>query len=106
MFHVYILQNPAGQFYIGHTQNLAQRLASHNDPGPAHGKYTRKNGPWHLLWSEPHPSRAAALARERQIKAMKSAAWIRQHLLHDRVPNPRDEPAGGQLASSLKPVCL
>ena len=90
MFFVYILQNPAGAFYIGHSANLPHRLQSHNDTGPAHGKFTRKNGPWHLLWSEPHPTRAAALARERQIKTMKSARWIRDTLLNGRVPTPRD----------------
>ncbi len=46
MFFAYILQNPAGRFYIGHTENLAQRLQSHNDSGPIHGKFTRKSSPW------------------------------------------------------------
>jgi predicted GIY-YIG superfamily endonuclease len=90
MYWVYILQNPVGTFYIGHTENLSHRLASHNDPGPTHGKFTRKNGPWDLVWSEEHPTRAAAMARERQIKAMKSANWIRENLLNGRVPTGRD----------------
>jgi predicted GIY-YIG superfamily endonuclease len=33
MFFVYILQNPAGTFYVGHTENQSQRLQSHNDMG-------------------------------------------------------------------------
>ncbi len=90
MFFVYILQNRAGTFYIGHTENLPQRLESHNDTGRNHGKFTRKNGPWELVWSEAHPTRAAAMARERQIKAMKSARWIREELLNGRVPTSRD----------------
>ena len=90
MFYVYVLQNAEGYFYIGHSENLPQRLQSHNDTGPTHGKFTRKNGPWELVWSEPHTTRAAAMARERQIKAMKSARWIREVLLHGRVPSPRD----------------
>jgi predicted GIY-YIG superfamily endonuclease len=28
MFWVYILENPAGRFYIGHSDNLKQRLPS------------------------------------------------------------------------------
>ncbi len=90
MFHVYILQNPAGRFYIGQTEDLTARLQSHNDTLGAAGKYTRKNGPWELVWSEEHTTRASAMARERQIKAMKSAKWIREHLLNGRVPTGRD----------------
>jgi len=90
MFFVYILQNPAGHFYIGHSENPSQRLQSHNDTGPTHGKFTRTNGPWELVWSEAHSARAAAMARERQIKAMKSVKWIRENLLNGRVPTCRD----------------
>jgi predicted GIY-YIG superfamily endonuclease len=30
MFAVYILENPKDAFYIGHTDNLGTRVASHN----------------------------------------------------------------------------
>ncbi len=90
MFWVYIIENPAGKLYVGQTDNLEVRLANHNRADKIAGKFTRKNGPWTLLWSEPHSSRAAAMARERQIKAMKSARWIREHLLQGRVPIGRD----------------
>jgi predicted GIY-YIG superfamily endonuclease len=30
MFWVYILQNPEGRFYTGHTDDLAGRVANHN----------------------------------------------------------------------------
>ncbi len=90
MYWVYILQNSSGKFYIGHTDDLACRLHSHNRIDQVRGKFTRKSGPWELVWSEEHNSRAAASARERQIKAMKSSRWIREHLLNDRVPTRRD----------------
>ncbi len=90
MYWSYVLQNPQGKFYTGHTEDLPQRLDSHNDTGSIHGKFTRKNGPWELVWSEQHPTRASAMKRERQIKAMKSARWIREVLLNGRVPKPRD----------------
>jgi putative endonuclease len=90
MFWVYILQNPDGKFYIGQTDDLPTRLHSHNRTDKLHGKYTRKNGPWTLVWSEEHTTRASAMARERQIKAMKSTSWIQQHLLNSRVPTARD----------------
>jgi putative endonuclease len=90
MFWVYILENPAGRFYVGQTENLAMRLANHNRTDKTDGKYTRKNGPWALVWSEAHPTRSAAMQRERQIKSMKSAQWIRKALLNGRVPTSRD----------------
>ncbi len=72
MFWVYILENPESKFYIGQTGDLQARLQSHNRTDKMEGKFTRKHGPWSLVWSEEHGTRAAALARERQIKRMKS----------------------------------
>ena len=43
--------------------------------------YTHKHGPWTLVWKEPHATRGSAVARERQIKRMKSSRWIRENLL-------------------------
>jgi putative endonuclease len=81
-FWVYVLENGAGRFYIGQTNDLHRRLRDHNDTGPIKGKYTLKNGPWKLVWSETHPTRASAVSREREIKRMKSARWIRERLLN------------------------
>ena len=83
MFHVYILQNPSGQFYIGHTDDLDRRLRQHNNPeSKSHlGKFTHKNGPWSLVWSELHSSRSNATLREREIKSWKSKRTIRERLL-------------------------
>jgi len=81
MFWVYVLQNPAGKFYVGQTDNLPARLANHNCTDKISGKFTRKNGPWTLVWSELHPSRTSAMAREREIKRWKSAKTIRLQLL-------------------------
>jgi putative endonuclease len=90
MCWVYIVQNRQGKFYTGSTDDLQTRLHSHNRDDKICGKFTRKHGPWELVWSEEHSSRAAAMVRERQIKAMKSARWIRENLLNRRVPTPRD----------------
>jgi putative endonuclease len=90
MFWVYILQNATGKFYVGQTDNLELRLANHNRTDRVTGKFTRKHGPWTLVWSEAHPTRAAAMARERQIKGMRSSRCIREVLLNGRVPTGRD----------------
>ena len=81
MFWVYILQNPKGTFYVGQTEDLESRVASHNRTDKIVGKFTRKNGPWTLVWSEQHESRASAMAREREIKRWKSSKTIRVNLL-------------------------
>ena len=81
MFWVYVLENPRGKFYVGQTANLAERVIDHNRTDAFDGHYTRKNGPWTLVWSESHESRSSAMRREGQIKRMKSAAWIRTNLL-------------------------
>ncbi len=60
MFWVYILENPDGIFYIGQTDDLKRRVASHNRTDKIAGKFTRKNGPWILIWSEQHPDRSSA----------------------------------------------
>ena len=92
---MYVLESAEGRYYVGQTEDLAARVVEHNRPGRSGSKYTAKgtNSPsWRLVWSEPHATRAAAMARERQIKAMKSARWIREHLLNpaERVPARRD----------------
>ena len=81
MFWVYVLQNPSGRFYTGHTDDLETRVANHNRTGKIVGKFTRKNGPWILVWSEQHTNRSDAMRREREIKSWKSAKRIRSHLL-------------------------
>jgi putative endonuclease len=81
MFSVYILQNPNGQFYVGHTNDLENRVASHNRTDKISGKFTRKNGPWTLVWSEEYPDRSSATRREHEIKSWKSARMIRIQLL-------------------------
>ena len=81
MFWVYVLENSRGKFYVGQTENLAGRVKDHNRTDSFEGHFTRKNGPWKLVWSEAHSSRSSAVQREQRIKRMKSAKWIRSHLL-------------------------
>ena len=82
MFFVYVLQNQKGRFYIGHTEDLPKRIADHNRTDTFDGKFTRKHGPWRLAWSEACPTRSSAMQLEKAIKRMKSANWIREHLLN------------------------
>ena len=81
MFYVYVLENSQGNFYVGQTSNVEKRLEDHNRNDSFDGHFTRKNGPWKLIWTEAHKTRSSAVLRERDIKRMKSARWIREHLL-------------------------
>ena len=69
MFWVYVLENPRGKFYVGQTQELAARVLDHNRTDSLDGHFTRKNGPWKLVWREAHPTRGSAMQREKQIKS-------------------------------------
>jgi len=92
VYWVYVLENPRGRFYVGSTDDLARRIEEHNSPEKVGSKYTHKHGPWRFVWSEEHLARASAVKRERAIKRMKSAQWIRRELLKmaERVPTRRD----------------
>ena len=81
-FWVYILENLQGRFYTGHTDDLLRRLQEHSSQQKVGTKYTHKQGPWKLVWSEEHSDRSSAMQREKQIKKMKSAKWIRENLLN------------------------
>jgi len=84
-FYVYVLQNPAGRFYIGSTSNLERRIAEHNVQEHNPKKYTSKHkGFWQLVYHKTFDNLADALRYERHIKRMKSARWIREHLLQKR----------------------
>jgi putative endonuclease len=78
MFYVYILENSEGKHYIGHTEELAQRLKRHNgNKVPS----TKNKGPWKIVYNEQYKSRNEAYARERQIKRYKSGEAFRKLLM-------------------------
>ena len=80
MFYVYILYSESSdKYYIGHTNDLIDRLARHNRGG---NKYTSKGQPLKLVYSEEFLSKELAYSRERQIKKWKSKIMI-QKLIHE-----------------------
>ncbi len=87
MYWTYVLENASGRFYVGHTADLSRRLTEHNDSDGSKSKYTRKHGPWQLVWSQELPTRSEAMKRERFIKSRKSATWICKYLLGRASPD-------------------
>ncbi|HET9295924.1 MAG TPA: GIY-YIG nuclease family protein [Candidatus Binatia bacterium] len=78
-FWVYILRCSDNSYYTGHTDNLEERIAKHQS-GEIES-YTSTRLPVRLVFSEEFPTRADALACERQIKGwsrMKKEALMRR----------------------------
>jgi predicted GIY-YIG superfamily endonuclease len=65
-FWVYILRCSDGSFYTGHTDDLEQRIAVHQQG--TYGGYTSKRLPEKLVFCDDFPTRDGAFTRERQIK--------------------------------------
>ena len=66
MYKVYILYSKKiERYYVGHTNNLDKRLATHNASGK---KYTTKGIPWDLVKSFNCSSKSAAIELEQKIK--------------------------------------
>jgi putative endonuclease len=75
-FYVYILESQTtARYYVGQTQDLDERVAYHN---ANYSKSLKNRGPWQLVYTEKHATRAEAMRRERQIKSWKDCEMIQQ----------------------------
>jgi len=72
VFHVYILRCGDGSYYVGHTEDLAHRLAEHRD-GTFAGGYTAARQPVELAYDCEFATRDDAFRRERQFKGWSHA---------------------------------
>ena len=71
MWTVYMLRCADGTLYTGIARDVAARVDQHTQGTGA--KYTRGRGPFAVIFTEIHPTRSAALIRERQIKRLSRA---------------------------------
>lgn len=67
-YFCYIIECADGSFYTGWTTNPARRLREH--AAGRGSRYTRAHPPRRLVFVEAQPDRAAAMRRERALKAM------------------------------------
>lgn len=65
MWYVYILECKNDFLYTGITNNLQKRFEKHQQKSV---RFTSYNPPIEIAYSEPWPTRSAALKREAQIK--------------------------------------
>ncbi|MEK7248889.1 MAG: GIY-YIG nuclease family protein [Bacteroidota bacterium] len=76
MFVTYILfSEKLNRFYVGHTRDIEQRLVRHNNK---YSLATKAGVPWKLVYYETFSTKSLASRREREIKARKSAQYIRK----------------------------
>ena len=66
-FYVYILKCKNGQYYVGHTDNIEQRLSEHY-LGAINDCYTKNRRPLELMFLQNFETRDNAFHVERQIK--------------------------------------
>jgi putative endonuclease len=77
-FFVYVIQSlSTGKFYIGHTNNLEDRLRRHNK---GRSKYTRNKGPWKLIGFKTLQTRAEAMGFERKLKRLNREEVLKEIL--------------------------
>ena len=70
-YHVYMLRCSDGSHYVGHTNDLEQRLTTH-ERGAIEG-YTLSRLPVELVFRDQFSTRLEAFHRERQIKGWSGA---------------------------------
>lgn len=66
MYFVYILRTSDNKLYIGISQDLSQRLQAHNQGRGS--LFTKLHSKADIVFSESHPTLAAARKREIQLK--------------------------------------
>ncbi len=72
---VYIIfSETLNRYYVGQTSRLSERLKEHNS---GYTKFTKAGRPWVLVHTETFFSCNDAVAREKQIKQMKSSIYIK-----------------------------
>ena len=70
-YYVYLLRCSDGSYYVGHINDLEQRLAAH-ESGATEG-YTLSRRPVELVFSVRFSRRLEAFDRERQVKGWSGA---------------------------------
>ena len=74
MFFTYILFSESiNKYYVGHTEDLNDRLKRHN---AGNGKFTKRGVPWELKWSFESSTRSEAIILEKKIKKRGSKRFL------------------------------
>jgi predicted GIY-YIG superfamily endonuclease len=80
MYYVYIIKsiNSPNTLYVGYTQNIKQRLKTHNSGGSIH---TSKYRPWSLIMYLSFKEQLTAKNFEKYLKSQSGRAFVKKRLL-------------------------
>ena len=67
-YRVYVIQNPAGKFCIGLSDDVERRIEQHN---LGVSKWTRGKGPWKVIWQSTDMNLSDARKLELLLKRQK-----------------------------------
>jgi putative endonuclease len=73
-YQVYVIENAAGKFYIGLSENVQIRLQQHNE---GISRRTRNRGPWRVVWTSEPLSLPDARKLENRLKRQKGGVGFR-----------------------------
>ena len=74
MYQVYVLNNTAGQKYIGLSNNPVTRLLQHNS---GISRWTKGKGPWTVVWISNPMNLTAARKLENILKRQKGGLGLK-----------------------------
>ena len=79
MYHVYVIRSIGkGDLYFGRTENLDERLASHNS---GQVTATSRGRPWEYVYVESYKAKQDAVKRELQLKEYGNArTYVKKRL--------------------------
>ncbi|MFH0779431.1 MAG: GIY-YIG nuclease family protein [Parcubacteria group bacterium] len=78
MYTTYILKSQKNKkHYIGHTEDLEERLRRHN---AGFVKSTKNGIPWEVIYTENYPTKSLAYKRELEIKSYKGGIKFKKLL--------------------------
>ena len=80
MYYAYVLRNQKGILYKGQTKDLQKRVAQHNNIDDSLSSYTKKRGPWVLIYHESFATRKEAKVREAYFKTGKGRTFLAEKL--------------------------
>ena len=78
MFYVYVIQSRKSQYwYTGTTNDLRKRLRQHNE---GKSTWTKKRGPWDLIYYEACLNEEDARSREKYLKTGMGKRYLKNRL--------------------------
>lgn len=78
MFYTYILQSKKdNRLYTEYTSDLRKRFKEHNDKK---SNYTKKNGPYELIYYEACLEKEDAMVREQYLKSGRGKRFVQARL--------------------------